>query len=121
MTNKYIIGILAILFTVLSGFGDSLGFLHSSRIWENGQINGGELLKSAGGYLLGIFLYWISIRFFNILGINSPEIQTVGWFIVTIVGVALFSGEIMTWNTPDQILGLIAIISIGILMIRRGG
>lgn len=121
MINKYIAGIFAILFTVLSALGDSQGFLHASRIWENGQVNGGELLKSAGGYLLGILIYWLSLRFFNILGINSPEIQTVGWFIVTIVGVALFSREITTWNTPDQILGLIAVLSIGILMFRRGG
>lgn len=121
MENRYIAGLLLIVLTTLSGVGDSQGFLYAAKIWQDGRLNGSALLRSALGFLSGVALYWLSIRFFNIFGITSPGIQTVGWFAVTIAGVALFSGEFLRWGRLDQLLGLAAILAVGMLMFRQGG
>ncbi len=121
MNPRWLSIVFAVGLTIISGVGDAQGFLHASKIWQDQQVNWGELGRSALGYAFGIAVYWFSIRFFNDLGITSPEIQTIGWFVVTITGVALFSGEFLKWNLMDQILGFVAIIAVGLLMVRRGG
>ena len=121
MVNKVFLAGLAIIFTILSGFGDAQGFIHAARVWTTKEIVWPEMLKSGLGYGFGVIVYWFSLRFWGMLGINSPEIQTIGWFVVTIVGVALINGEISKWTIIDQIAALIAITCVGYIMIRRGG
>lgn len=121
MDNRAGLILLLVVLTVLSGFFDSQGFIHSAKIWSGGRILWNEVLFSSIGYGLGILLYWITIRFLNILGITSPEVQTAGWFVVTILGVAIFSGNFLKWQLMDQVVGLIAIICVIWVMIRTGG
>jgi hypothetical protein len=77
--------------------------------------------KSAIGYGVGISLYWIAIKYMKEAGIVSPEIQTLFWFLVTIIGVALVSGKFFHWQTADQLVGIAIIIGIAWLMFRTGG
>lgn len=113
--------ILIIIFTLLSGWGDSQGFLHASNIWSEGKLIWLEVLKSALGFGLGIGMYWISIRFLQEFKIISPEIQTIGWFTVTIIGVALFSGKFLHWHLIDQIVGVAILFGIVWLLVRTTG
>lgn len=111
----------ALIFTVLSGVGDAQGFLHSARLWNNGHLMGAEVGKATLGYIVGIGAYWVAIRYFNQLGINSPTIQTIAWFVVAIVGVAVLTGEVLKWGWLDMTLSAVAVMCIGWLMIRNGG
>ena len=121
MNNRLFVTAALIVLTIISGYGDSQGFLFASRIWDQNRVNWDAMLKSGLGYAFGVGVFWLSIRFFNALGINSPELQTIGWFAVTIIGVALFSGDFLKWGALDKALGLIALVSVGLLMFRRGG
>lgn len=121
MNQRIVWYILALFFTILSGIGDAQGFLHSARLWSDGRLLGSEALKATLGYIVGIGTYWVAIRYFNLLGINSPTIQTIAWFVVAIVGVAVLTGEVLKWGWLDALLSVVAVICIGWLMARNGG
>lgn len=121
MDNSKIITVVIILFlTLLSGFGDSKGFVHAANIWHNGKIIWSELGKSALGFGIGIGTYWVVIKYLKEFGINSPEIQTIGWFIVTIIGVAVLSGKFSHWERIDQIVGIALVAGFSFLLFRTG-
>lgn len=78
-----------------------------------------ELIKSAIGFGIGISLYWIIIRYLPRLGIAaSTEVQTLGWFSVTMIGIALSSGELAKWNLTDKFIAVLVILGLGWLMFR---
>lgn len=106
--------------TIISGFGDAQGFIHASGIWNSGKVVWSEVVRSALGFTLGISMYWICIRFIQDLNIISPEIQTIFWFSITIIGVATFNGEFSQWQRVDQFVGLIVLLGLAWLMIRVG-
>lgn len=103
---------------ILSGVGDSYGFIHAAKIWQKNQLQPEEMLKSGLGFAFGIGLYWISVKYLKELGINSPTIQTLSWFAATVVGVSLFSGEFARWPLPEKAVGLGVIAGLGWLMTR---
>ncbi len=116
--DKLVAGSLVLFFTVLSGVADGQGFLHASRVWAAGRPVPLEMLKSAAGYIVGAVCYWFAIRYLNRLAAISPEVQTLGWFAATIIGVALFSGGVFKWRPGDWLLGLAVMIGVGWLMVR---
>lgn len=121
--TSYHIGIIALIISliIISGLGDSQGFVHASNVWNNGKIVPVELLKSAISFTIGIVAYWLCIRFLQDIKVISPETQTLGWFVVTIVGVAITSGRFFHWHIVDQIVGFIVISGIAWLFIRGTG
>lgn len=119
--NKVGAAILIIVFTLLSGFGDSKGFVLSAKVWESGRLVWQEAVKASIGYGFGILMYWLAIRYLNQFGIVSPEIQTLGWFVVTIVGVAMFSGDFFKWQIVDRVVALCVLVGVGWLLFRTGG
>lgn len=110
--------VIILLLTIISGIADSQGFLHASNIWKNNQFILSELFKSALGFTLGIGSYWVSIKYLQGIGILSPEIQTIGWLIVTTISVAALSGKFIHWHIIDQILALSIVFGLGILLFR---
>lgn len=118
--NLFII-ILIIVITLLSGLGDSQGFFHSSNVWHNGKIVWMEIGRSAMGFGFGIIMFWVVVKFLQEFGIVSPEIQTIGWFAVTIIGVALTSGKFFQWHLVDQTIALALLIGLSVLSFRTGG
>jgi len=119
--NKAGAVILIIVFTLLSGFGDSKGFVLSAKVWESGRLVWQEAVKASIGYGFGILMYWLAIRSLNQFGIVSPEIQTLGWFVVTIVGVAMFSGDFPKWQIIDRVVAICVLAGVGWLLFRTGG
>jgi hypothetical protein len=107
--------------TVLSGIGDSQGFVHAAKIWVNEKLVWSELGKSALGFAVGISLYWIVLKYMNAAGIAAPEIQTLVWFSVTLLGVAIISRNFFRWQTIDQIVGVAVLAGVAWLMVRTGG
>jgi hypothetical protein len=119
--DKIWAAILVIVFTLVSGFGDSQGFVHSAKVWDSGKLVWQEVVKSSMGYGIGILMYWFAIRYLKQFGIVSPEIQTLGWFVVTIVGVAIFSGEFFKWQVVDRVVSICVLAGVGWLLFRTGG
>lgn len=113
--------ILMIGFTLLSGAGDALGFIHAGKVWQNDQIVWREVLWSALGFSAGVFMYWLALRYLTGFGIASTEIQTLFWFGITLVGVAVLSGQFVRWHPVDQVVGVAVLAGIGWLLFRAGG
>jgi hypothetical protein len=113
--------VIIIVLTILSGIADAQGFLHAARIWQSGNLIWSELTRSALGFVVGIGLYWLALRSMNAVGITSPEIQTVTWFGVTLIGVALISGSFIKWTLIDQVIAVTVLCGIGWLMFRSNG
>ncbi len=112
--------LIIIVLTLISGFGDSRGFLHSAKIWQGDKLILKEVAQSALGFLLGIVAYWYALRFLQQIGVVSAEMQTLLWFSVTIVGVAAASGQFVHWGLANQVIAIVVMLGIGILIFRTG-
>lgn len=112
---------LVLVLTLLSGIGDAQGFLHAAQVWQEGRPALDHVARSALGFAFGVVTYWGAVRYLTELGVGSPEVQTLLWFAVTIVGVAAFSGRFAQWRLPEQIIALAVLAGIGWLMWRTGG
>jgi divalent metal cation (Fe/Co/Zn/Cd) transporter len=121
--SMHLIGIAVLLFvlSLISGLADAQGFVHAANIWQGGKLVWPEVIKSALGFGGGIIAYWICIRFLQDFRIVSPEIQTLGWFTATIIGVALFSGKFLHWHIVDQLVGIVVLCGVAWLLFRTGG
>jgi len=97
---------------------DAQGFLHAARIREGGRFSIGALARSASGFAVGIGLYYFGQQYQEALGIRAPEIQTVSWFAVTLIGVAFFSGRFASWRLLDQAIAVLVLMGIAWLMVR---
>jgi hypothetical protein len=111
---------LIIAITLVSGIADAQGFVHASKIWQNGKLVWDQLGKSALGFSAGIGSYWLSLRYMRELGVVAPEVQTLTWFAVTLIGVALVSGKLFKWPLLDQAVALAVLVGVGFLLVRRG-
>ncbi|MBM4428783.1 MAG: hypothetical protein FJ026_00360 [Chloroflexi bacterium] len=111
---------LGILLTLLSGWGDSKGFLHSARVWQQDGFVWFEAARASLGYGCGILLYWVAIRYLRHVGIVSAEAQTLLWFLATIVGVAAASARFRGWQPLDWAAALGAVICLAIFILRTG-
>lgn len=111
--------VMFLLLTILSGLGDAQGFLYASKIWVSGNLLWGELARSALGYGFGITMYWFALRFLNEVKVVPPEVQTLGWFLVTIIAIALFNGQFLKWQLTDRIIAVFLLIGLTFLMYRH--
>jgi hypothetical protein len=112
--------LLIIGLTLVSGMGDSQGFIHAAKMWRSGALTLSELGQSALGFSIGIGSYWLAAKYLTELGVLSPETQTLIWFGTTIVGVALINGKFLRWQTIDQMVAIIVLLGIGWLLFRTG-
>ena len=110
--------LLIVVFTLLSGIGDAAGFVCASRIWSEGRFTWVEALKCLAGFQFGMLMYWLALWKLSEHGIVSAEIQTLGWFVVTIIGVALLSGRIFSWAPLDQAVAGAVLMGVFWLMYR---
>lgn len=104
--------------TILTGIGDSQGFVHSANVWHNGQFIWSEAMKSAAGFVLGTASFWIAVKFLQEYGVVAAELQTIGWFAITIIGVAVGSGKFLQWTLLDQALAATLLLGIAVLISR---
>lgn len=121
VSSQITMTVFALALTVLSGLGDSQGFIHAAKVWQGDRVIWGEVALSALGFGAGILIYWIAIKFFNQLGVVSPELQTLTWFAITIVGVAVFSGKFVQFRLFDQLIALAVLAGLVWLLVRNSG
>jgi hypothetical protein len=121
MLTQVKVGFIILGLTLLSGYADSRGFLHAAKIWQGQQVLWSEVAKSGLGFGCGILLYWVVLKYLNEVRVVAPEIQTLVWFGVTIVGVALLSGKFVQWRSIDQGVAVAVLLGIGWLFVRVSG
>lgn len=107
-----------VVFTLLCGLGDALGFVHAARVWQDGRFAWVEAAKSALGFQLGVAMYWLALRELTRWGVASAEAQTMVWFGATIIGVAVLSGQLLRWHPADQAVAALVLAGIGWLLFR---
>jgi hypothetical protein len=109
---------LIIGFTLVSAYGDAQGFVGASRMWDHGTVVRTELVRSAVGFGIGALGYWFAVRYLRELGVEAAEIQTLVWFVVTMIGVGIASRAFASWPLVDQAVGVAVIAGVGWLMVR---
>ena len=107
-----------VLLTLASGYADSRGFVHSSRMWDHGTLVWPELVRAALAFGAGYLPFWLGLRFATDLGVVSAEVQTLGWFVVTMAGVAILSGEMQRWPAIDKAVAAMVLLGMGWLLLR---
>jgi hypothetical protein len=107
--------------TLISGIGDSQGFIHAAKMWQNGKIVWDEFSKSALGFVVGIGTYWLAVKYLDEFGVFATETQTLIWFGVTIIGVALISRKFFAWEMIDQVVAIFVFLGVSWLLFRTGG
>ena len=112
--------LLVLVLITLSGFADSLGFVYAAKIWQNGTLSWPDVGRSALGWVVGITLYVISLKYMARLGVTSAEIQTAVWFAMTIIGVVIFSGRFFSWPRLEQSVAVLVLVGLGWLLVRTG-
>ena len=112
--------VLVLVLIVLSGFADSLGFVYAAKIWQAEQLSWPDVGRSALGWVLGITMYVISLKYMARLGVTSAEVQTAVWFAMTIIGVVIFSGRFFSWPRLEQIVATLVLVGLGWLLVRTG-
>ncbi len=111
---------LALGLTLISGIADAYGFTHAARTWRNDSLVASELAKASLGFLVGVAAYVLVLRYLGQLGVRSAIPQTLGWFGVTIVGVALLTGELAQWSRTDEMIGGLTALGVAWLLISSG-
>jgi hypothetical protein len=120
MTREVLTGAACVGLTLASGIGDSYGFIHATEAWRGGTLVGSELARSALGFAIGIGTYWLVVRYLKALGVQSTTVQTLGWFAVTIVGVAVVSGDVARWSAVNKAIGVAVVAGVGWLLVDAG-
>jgi uncharacterized membrane protein len=110
-----------IVLTLCSGMFDAQGFIYASKMWKDGALVKVAAGKSILFFFVGMTLYLFSLRFQQQVSVISPELQSLFWFSVTLVGVAIINGKFMQWSNLDRVIALIILCGIGWLLVRTGG
>ena len=105
-------------FTIAAGLLDSLAFTYSASMWQGGKLVWGHAARAAATFALGITMYWGAVRYLEEAGVVLPEIQTLIWFTVTIVGVTFLGGRFIHWPVLDQVVAVNVLVSLGWLITR---
>ncbi len=105
-------------FMIASGALDSLAFTSASKMWDGGRLVWTEAGKSATSFLLGMTMYWGAVRYLSKAGVVMPEVQTLLWFGVTMVGVAILGGRFFHWHLVEQLVAVNVLLSLGWLLVR---
>jgi hypothetical protein len=63
-------------------------------------------------------MYWQAVRELAQHGVVAPEIQTLFWFVATIIGIAALSGHFIRWPLADQLTAAAVLLGIGWLLVR---
>jgi hypothetical protein len=113
--------LLVVSLTLISGLADGFGFWHAARVWQEDRIVWPEVGHASLGFGIGTSLYILVLRYMQQLGIVLPEIQSVLWFTIAMVSVAIINGQFIRWSWTDQAVAGATLAGIGWLIVRTGG
>jgi uncharacterized membrane-anchored protein len=116
MKSALLIGALVIV-TALSAYFDARGFVYAAQTWREGSLVPGVVFLALVNFMGGIALYIGSIGFQQRLGVESATMQTIFWFVMTVVGIAIMDGTIGQWSIAQRAVGVAVTAGIGWLMV----
>ena len=119
MKSALIIGALFLL-TALSAFFDAKGFVYSAQAWRDGALIPATAFRAVVFFLGGVSVYISTIGLQQRLGVHSAALQTLFWFAMTIIGIALLDGTIAGWSVAQKAVGTAVTIGIGWLLVSAG-
>ncbi len=117
MKSALVIAALLVV-TALSAFLDAKGFVYAAQSWRSGSLVTSTAVLSLVYFIGGVTLYIVSIGFQQKLGVHSAAIQSIFWFAMTVVGVALMDGTIAHWSLAQRAVAVGVTIGIGWLLIN---
>jgi hypothetical protein len=109
---------LLILLTVASAYGDSRGFIWADRAWDGGSVDWRAAGYALLGFGFGITTWLLAVRYIKQLGGIGVSAQAMGWFLLTILGVAAATGEYIRWSLVDKSLAIICVGCFSVLVFR---
>jgi len=108
---------LIFLLTALSAYFDAKGFVYAAQSWKAGSIVFSTALLSLVNFIVGVTLYILSIGFQQRAGVQSAALQSIFWFAMTVVGIALLDGTIAEWSVSQRAVAVIVSAGIGWLLV----
>lgn len=103
--------------TALSAYFDAKGFVYASQSWKNGSLIASTSLLSLVNFTAGVTIYIVSIGFQQRLGVQSAAVQSIFWFAMTVIGIALLDGTISQWTLTQRMVGVVVSAGIGWLLV----
>ena len=110
-----------VVLTAVSALADAVGFINVDKGWVGNRPHYSAIVLACTGYAVGIATYVFAVKYLKLLTDVGPEIQTVGWFMLTIIGVALGSGAFFSWPLPTKFLATVTVLALVVIAIRTGG
>jgi hypothetical protein len=110
--------VLLILLTVASAYADSRGFIWSDRAWDRSTVDWRAVRYALLGFGFGITTWLLAVKYLKQVGGVGVSAQAMGWFLLTILGVAAASGEFVKWSSADKILAMICVGCFAALVFR---
>ena len=109
-----------IFLTALSAFFDARGFVYAAETWRDGSVVPKAVAYSMLNFLGGVALYIASIGLLQRLGVQSATMQTLFWFAMTIIGIAIMDGTIAGWSVAQKVVGVAVAVGISWLLVSAG-
>lgn len=106
-----------IALTAASAFLDAKGFVYAARAWREGSLDWRIGAISFSFTMAGVALYIFSIGLHQKLGIQSAAVQSVFWFAMTVIGIALLDGSIAQWSWAQRFVAAAVSVGIGWLLV----
>ena len=97
---------------------DSRGFIWSDRIWLGNTADWRAIGYSLLGYGFGVGCWIFAVKYLKQVGGMSVSTQATGWFLLTIIGVALVNGDFIKWAWVDKALAVACITCFAVLVYR---
>lgn len=110
----------AIVITLLAAFVEAHAYNYSFDAFKQGNIQWMLLALSFGVYSIGILIDYVSLYVLSKTSIFIPELLAAIFMVATLVGIALLSGQFLTWKTSDQIVAGLIVAGLGWLAFRVG-
>ena len=105
-----------LIVTALSAFLDAKGFVYAAQAWRSGSLAPSVAFQSLLYFVGGVTIYIASIGFQQYLGVQSAAMQSIFWFAMTVVGVALLDGTIGHWTVAQRLVAVTVTVGIGWLL-----
>jgi hypothetical protein len=95
----------ALIVTLIAAMIEAYGYTYSFQAFkEPGQVHYHLLGLSFGIYAVGIIVDYCSLYILSKTHLFIPELLAMIFMVTTIVGIAILSGQFLTWKLIDQLV-----------------
>jgi len=113
--------VISTLLLLASAWFDAKGFVYATQSWNpSGTLNLKPTLLTAIFFIVGLTLYFFSVRFMTVAGAASTTMQSLLWFFATIAGIAILSGDFVKWNAMQYIAVIMVVAGMSYLLATVG-